>query len=100
VLFAFVLHELLISDLSAVIANAVRALDSSGRIAVLDFAAPADARMWRGVLHAIEGRSMDAFLDVDLAAILTASGIAASSQKLAGGRAQLHSGARARPFVG
>lgn len=92
VVIFFVMHELPIGDVTAVIDRATSALASGGRLAIVDHAIPdgsAGAR-WRTVLHLVESRRVDEWLNLDLRALLRGAGLRNEvTADLAGGRAQL-----------
>ena len=97
VLIFFVLHELAIGDVNAVIERATSALASGGRLAIVDHAIPAGSAgaRWRTVLHLVESRRVDDWLNVDLLALLRGAGLRNEmTADLAGGRAQLIVGTR------
>jgi demethylmenaquinone methyltransferase/2-methoxy-6-polyprenyl-1,4-benzoquinol methylase len=92
VLIAFVLHELDIEDAKDVIARATSVLDSGGRLAIIDHALPPGfgRTSWRAILRGVESRKIDAWLDLDVSAVLSDAGMGDQiREELAEGRAQL-----------
>ena len=91
-LIAFVLHELPIEDVGGVVERAAGALDTGGRLVILDHALPGGfaGTMWKSILRGIESRRIDQWLEVDIAAAMEAAGMRTPvRQELADGRAQL-----------
>lgn len=92
VLIAFVLHELPVEDVGAVIERAAHALDTGGRLVILDHALPTGFAgiLWKSILRGIESRKIDQWLEVDVAAAVAAAGMQNPvRQELADGKAQL-----------
>jgi ubiquinone/menaquinone biosynthesis C-methylase UbiE len=93
VLLAFVLHELSPALRRAVLAKGLAALDTGGRIAILDHAVPSSrlgARFWRRLLMMMEPPSVRDCIEKGYAAEIQASGGETEAvHLLAGGTAAL-----------
>ena len=92
VLLSFVLHEVPPSDVVGLIDRATSALEPHGRLAILDHALPYGAAgwQWHTVLRAVESSSIDAWLDLDLNALMAAKQLEIEHDlSLAGGRARM-----------
>ncbi|HJU65961.1 MAG TPA: class I SAM-dependent methyltransferase [Gemmatimonadaceae bacterium] len=92
VLMAFVLHELRISEVPGVIKRSAAALTIRGQLAVLDHALPAGiaGEIWHALLRAVESRSIDSWLALDLQRDIQEAGLITSRDDwLAGGRVRL-----------
>jgi len=92
ILLSFVMHELSASDWPSVLRRLTTGLEPSGRLVIADHALPSTVAgdAWRRVLHRIETRAVDEWLDADVPALLDESGLVACEDiRLAAGRVRL-----------
>jgi trans-aconitate methyltransferase len=92
VLLSFILHELPPAELPAILGRLAAVLAPGGRLVIVDHSVPPGVagRVWRVVLHLVESTAIDAWLALDLSAILADNGlIAAEDRARAGGRARM-----------
>ena len=100
VLLVFVLHELPSPDVVHLLRAMSERLVSEGRLVIADHALPdgRSGRLWRQVLHLVESRSVDQWLEVAPAALIRSAGLTIDTDvRLAGGRVRLAAGF-ARPI--
>lgn len=103
VVLSFILHELPVSDLPAIVGRFAEALSSDGRIVVADHAAPSGlhGRTWRAVLRTIETSTIETWLGVDTSTLLQSAGLCVCDDRwLARGRARLTIASRPHESAG
>ena len=88
----FVLHEVAADAIPAILGTVAAALAPGGQLVIVDHAVPRGmrGRVWRRVLYAVESRTVDSWLALDVASLARAAGLRVDLEAdLLGGRARL-----------